>query len=192
VKEKALVTLFFVIKDYRAIRKELEAYSPTLAAKPEYIVLNKIDVVDDDANLWIEQLQKEGISIFASISAATHRNTDELMQKLLPMVLKAKEDRLTEVTERMTSESAELPVLRPDLESEKMGAFRIEKNENTILVRGKRLEQFTVMTNFEQVGARQRFENVIERIGLLKALEPLRTAETEVWIGKNKVTEYLP
>ena len=48
------------------------------------------------------------------------------------------------------------------------------------------------MTDFNKVGGRQRFENVIERVGLLRALEPLRTAETEVWIGKKKVTEYLP
>lgn len=181
-----------LLQDYYTIRRELEAYSPTLAKKPEYVILNKIDVVHDDVSLWINLLEKEGISIFGTISAATHTNTDALMQKLLPVVLQEKAKRREEITENLQTDLSTLPILRPDLESEKMGAFRIEKDGDTILVRGKRIEQFTIMTDFNKVGGRQRFENVIERVGLLRALEPLRTAETEVWIGKKKVTEYLP
>ncbi len=186
------VTRDDLLQDYRTIRRELEVYSPTLAQKPEYIVLNKTDVVQDDVSLWLDAMEKEGVSIFATISAATHRNTDLLMQKLLPIVLAEKEKRAQAMVETIDATQQELPVLRPDLESEKMGAFRIEQDGEKILVRGKRIEQFTIMTDFNKVGGRQRFENVIERVGLLRALEPLRTAETEVWIGKKKVTEYLP
>ena len=45
--------------DYKAIRAELAAYSPELAGRPEIVVLNKIDGLDDEIVADIAgQLQK--------------------------------------------------------------------------------------------------------------------------------------
>ena len=45
------------LSNYRTIRSELEAYSPTLAQKPETIVLNKIDLVpEQDRAEFLESL----------------------------------------------------------------------------------------------------------------------------------------
>lgn len=36
-----------VLEDYRRIRNELEAYSPVLAEKPQVVLMNKVDLLDD-------------------------------------------------------------------------------------------------------------------------------------------------
>lgn len=177
-----------IVADYKAIRKELKDYSPALAKKPEYVVLNKTDMVDGDAKPWVSALKKAKIKVFAEISAATHAGTDDLMKKLLPIVLEEKQKRLDEED---TEEPKVLPVLKPHLMSEKMGAFRVERQGEKVVVLGKRLEQFTIMTNFGNPSGRSRFRDVVDRIGLLKALEKEVQPGDKIYIGKINVDEYI-
>lgn len=180
-----------LVDDYHAIRKELIAYSPTLAHKRELVILNKTDLLNDEVTHVVEGLKKEKIDIFFAISAATKLHTQELVEKLLPIVLEEREKRTT--VEEDAEPSAELPVLKPQQESNRMGAFRIDVNqEGIVFVKGRRLEQFTKMTNFESEGGIRRFRDVIERIGLLKALKKHRTSEdTPIYIGGIRVDEYV-
>jgi GTP-binding protein len=178
-----------IVADYKAIRKELEAYSPTLAAKPEYVVLNKIDLVQGDASLWESALKKAKIKVFATISAATHLGTDALMKLLLPIVLKEKDRRFSLDQENL--DENEIPVLTPHLLSDKMGAFRIDRQEGKLIISGRRLEQLTRMTNFESIGGRKRFQDVLRRIGLQKALEREARPQDEIWIGETRIDEHL-
>ena len=140
-----------------------------------------------------DHLEKEGIKIFAVISAATKRGTNELAKKLLPLVLEERKKQTTVL------ENAEpiIPVLQPHITANVMGAYRIEQpNDETIIVRGKRLEQFAVMTDFASKGAIRRFIDVIERIGLRRALKKY-CGSTEmkkmpkVFIGKVSIGGYL-
>ncbi len=178
-----------IVEDYHVIRRELSAYSPALAAKPEVVVLNKIDLVNGDAQPFVDELQKAGIEVFACISSVTTQGTTELMQKLLPLVLEQKQHR-TASKEDASSDDA-LPVLRPHLQSDQMSKYRIEERDDRIIITGKRIEQFTSMINFTNAGARQRFLDVVERIGLRKALEKAGFPEKKVFIGKLQVDEYL-
>jgi GTP-binding protein len=71
--------------NYRIIRRELESFSPELAAKPEIIAANKMDLaLDDEA---IDRLGKElpGNKIYP-ISGATHRGLDRLLESLWELV----------------------------------------------------------------------------------------------------------
>lgn len=183
-----------VVADYKAIRKELKAYSPALAKKKEFVVLNKVDLVGGDATPWIDALRKKKIKVFASVSAATHAGTEKLMKDLLPLILKEKQKRLEEQAEAASAKGV-IPVLRPHLTSEKMGAYQLERTvENGIgkvIVSGKRVEQFAAMTNFTHPGGRQRFHDVCERIGLIRALEKLAHAEDRIFIGATRVDEWL-
>ncbi|MER1968718.1 GTPase ObgE [Castellaniella sp. GW247-6E4] len=72
-----------VVEDARAILRELERYSPELHAKPRWLVLNKIDMVEDPAATQariIEDLAWTG-PVFA-ISALTGEGTQGLMRAL--------------------------------------------------------------------------------------------------------------
>lgn len=175
-------------KDYDAIRHELSAYSPTLSTKTERVLLNKIDLVPAHADALVNDLRALGVEVFASISAATRNGTDDLKKLLLPLVLAEREP---VVSDAEPPAADALPVLRPHLSSIKMGAYRIEQRPDGIHIAGKRLEQFTVMTDFGNPGGVDRFRDVVERIGLLRALKPLRTDDTPVYIGTIRVDEYL-
>ncbi len=66
----------------RALVRELEKYSPELAQKPRWIVLNKVDLLQDDREEKIAHLKKELASDgrpFFVISAATREGTQELI-----------------------------------------------------------------------------------------------------------------
>jgi len=176
--------------DYDAIRNELDMYSPTLSKKKELIVLNKIDLIGNNALKVEEDLKELGLDIFMSISSATKHETDMLKVKLHPMVLEERKNR-----EPVEVESDEVPTIRPLEDSNKMGAYQIEKQpDGSIVVHGKRLEQFTKMTDFSKEGAVQRFKDVVERIGLKSTLENEigeSGVEVSVVIGGIDVSEHI-
>lgn len=78
-------------ENYRVIRRELEAFSPTLAAKREIIAANKMDLaVDDEAlNKLRESLPDK--EIFA-ISGASHQGLDRLLGTLWSILEEIKAD----------------------------------------------------------------------------------------------------
>jgi GTP-binding protein len=179
-----------LVKDYKAIRKELELYSPALAEKKELIVLNKIDLLPPEKMAEVEKaIAKKKIKLFASISAATTKGTAELTKSLLPLILKEREKR----EKKVSSDETLIPVLEPQKAEHLMGAYKITKGKDgSIIVKGKRLEQFTAMTNFSSDGGTRRFIDVLERIGLHRALQRERgEGDTPVFIGKIRVDQHL-
>lgn len=176
-------------KDYRAIRKELKAYSPRLSEKQELVILSKADLVAGKTESLENALRKKKIPVKGSISAATRSGIKPLLPQLLKISLKEREHRMRE--ERI-DEPSWIPVLRPHLDEKRMGAYEIRKQGDAIIIHGKRLEQFTIMTNFANEGAVNRFHDVIERIGLLRAIRKLRTGKEKVFIGSVRVDLYLP
>jgi GTP-binding protein len=190
------VDIELLAKDYHAIRKELVAYSPALADKMELVILNKVDLINDETAPVVKGLKKMGIEIYHTMSAATKLRTQELTEKLLPIVLAEREKRAKVSFELLEEEKSALPILKPQEDSLRMGSFRVEqKQDGTVVVTGKRLEQFTKMTNFETSGALDRFRHVTEKIGLNKALKkykkPEGQPETPIYIGDVRVDDYL-
>ena len=154
--------------------------------------MNKADLVGGETAAIEKDLRTRGIEVFLSISAATRGSVDVLIQKLLPIVLEERENRQALRSSEQEQERATLPILRPHLESEKMNAFRIEKKGEAFVVSGKRLEQFTKMTDFKNSGGVLRFKDVIERVSLKKALTREGWVEgMPVKIGGVSVEEHL-
>jgi len=174
-----------LINDYRAIRKELEIYSKTLGEKQEVVVINKADLTTEDLTGVLDELKKAGITVYGAISAAAHIGTEDLMKHLLPIAITQRENVPVEDTPDI--------VLQPDIDTGKMAAYTITReNDRTIRVTGKRIEQFTVMTNFANEGAILRFKDVLEKIGLGKAIARERgDSATTVFIGNVQVDSHL-
>ena len=66
--------------DYHAIRRELEQYSPALAAKDEIVVANKMDLTDSDARL--AELRSAVDCDVIAISAVTGRGLEALTEAI--------------------------------------------------------------------------------------------------------------
>ncbi len=95
----------------KALAEELEKYDPALAAKPRWIVLNKMDLVREEErealiSHWREAFAKEGEPVFA-ISAAARQGVEALVKALAQ---KIDEDRRAEMAflddERFEGEDA--------------------------------------------------------------------------------------
>jgi GTP-binding protein len=72
-------------ENYRKIRGEIEAFSPTLSSKREIVAANKMDLaIDDDA---LEKLRQDlaGIELFA-ISGVSRQGVDGLLESLWQML----------------------------------------------------------------------------------------------------------
>ena len=138
------------------------------------------------------ELGEAGIPVFQGVSAATRNGVDSLMHALLEIVLEERHRR-SDAAETVREETAKaVPVLRPHLQTDQMSAYGIETaDDGTVRVTGARLEQFTVMTDFENENAINRFQDVLEKIGLRKTLLKADTAGNPVFIGKTRVNDYL-
>lgn len=86
-----------VMAQAHGLAEELEKYDPALAAKPRWVVLNKMDLVPEEEreallNHWKEAFAAEGEPVFA-ISAAAREGTQALVKALAQ---KIDEDRRAE------------------------------------------------------------------------------------------------
>jgi GTP-binding protein len=77
--------------NYRTIRAELEAFSPTLANKTEIIAANKTDLSNEETALEELRAALPGKEIFP-ISAATRKNIDPLLESLWKTLQRIKEE----------------------------------------------------------------------------------------------------
>ncbi|MEK7137346.1 MAG: GTPase ObgE [Patescibacteria group bacterium] len=177
-----------LVTDYRVIREELTKYSPVLAEKRELVILNKTDLYGNDVAPLQEELEKQGILVFAAISSATTFGIQDLLKKLLPIVLEERAKRHAEIS----NATSQIPTIRPQLVTDRADAFVIEENPpGTFTVRGKRIEQIARMTFFENPGALARFRDIAERTGLRKTLERAGAGEgSTVLIGDTDVSGF--
>jgi GTP-binding protein len=69
--------------DYEVINRELQQYSPELAARPQIVALSKLDVTETRAALdeWRARFAQQGIVLHA-ISAATGEGVRELLEEV--------------------------------------------------------------------------------------------------------------
>jgi GTP-binding protein len=94
------------VENFKAISRELEKYSPELAAKERWLVLNKIDLLpaEEGHALCQDILQRLGWEgkVFA-ISGLSHQGTQELanaaMAQLEQMKIEQEEERFPEIDE---------------------------------------------------------------------------------------------
>ena len=77
------------IKDYHTIVKEIEAYGAKLTSKPRLTVLNKIDALDEQARLLLEQEFTERLnSDILVMSAVSGENVENVLRELKKFVIK--------------------------------------------------------------------------------------------------------
>ncbi len=147
------------LADYEAINDELAQFSEQLAAKPQIVVLNKLDLPDAQAwwPLVQEAMQERNLEAHA-ISAVSGQGVRQLMQRAYELL------RILPPPELIPEEVA---VFRP---AEQDDAFAIEREADGWRVRGVRVERVAAMTPFVLPEAAARFQRQLRAMGVEEAL----------------------
>lgn len=143
------------IEDFRAVNRELEAYNPALAKRPQIVAANKTDLPGAEINL--ERFKSElgeSYDIFP-ISAVTGDGLDPLLFKAAELLAAAGpvETVMTEDETKVTRVTAE-------------PRFSVHKENNVFVVEGKELERHYAMTDFANEDAMKRFLRIVKVMGV--------------------------
>ena len=159
------------IADIYAINKELEAYNPELAKKPQVIAANKIDAIyagDEDPVAKLRQeFEPQGIRVFA-ISAVSGKGLKELLYAVNEMLQNMDSEPV--VFEQEYDPSTAMYLDEP---------YTVSYDEETdeFVVEGPRIEKMLGYTNIESEKGFLFFQRFLKDQGLLEELEGLGIQE---------------
>jgi GTP-binding protein len=147
------------LADYQTINDELAQFSEQLAAKPQIVVLNKLDLPDAQAwwPLVQEAMQERDLEAHA-ISAVSGQGVQQLMRRAYELLHTLPPPELV---------PEEIAVFRP---AEQEDAFAIEREADGWRVRGVRVERVAAMTPFVLPEAAARFQRQLRAMGVEEAL----------------------
>ena len=155
------------IADIHAINKELNAYNPEIAARPQVIAANKIDAIWDKENDPVEKIRKEfepeGIKVFP-ISTVSGQGLKELMYHVKGLL-----DNMDH--KPVVFEQEFFP---EDMFVRENLPYTVEKSteeENTYVVEGPRIEKMLGYTNLESEKGFAFFQRFLKETGILEELE---------------------
>lgn len=173
--------------DYRQIREELAFHSESLSNKKEVIAISKIDTIDEEWGEFLKQeLEKEGIKEVFSLSAVAQKGIDKLLYKVAELVKKENSAIEEELKEERSKGKA--TIFRPHLSSMRMSNFEVVNEKKELRVRGNRVEQLIVMTDFQQIDAERRIYNILKKAGILKALKKAGAKDGDFfWVGRKRL-----
>lgn len=157
------------VADIYAINRELEAYNPDIAARPQVIAANKIDAIYDSENNPIERIRGEfepkGIAVYP-ISAVSGQGIKELLYHVNKM--------LEELGEKTTVfEQEYFPEQEAFLDSDGPCTVTYDRDEDEYVVEGPRIEKMLGYTNLDSEKGFAFFQNFLKDTGILQQLEEL-------------------
>ena len=163
------------LADFSQINSELALFDPGLTKKPMIVAMNKIDQ-PEVLERWPKlkkELKKRGYESMA-ISALARTNVKELLLKAVKSLAEAP---VPEPTEEP------MPVYRP---VEDPRAFTVAREaDGAWRVKSTSIERAAEMTPWDQTGSVRRFQKLMERLGVDKALREAGAQEGDtVYIGE--------
>ena len=149
------------VADFDAINAELKQWSPELAARPQIVVANKIDIMADESLLDTLRAHVEpmGYPIF-TLSAVTHAGTRELVQTIAGKLAE-----LPPVTVYEPTYVPKPPVAEAD------EPLEIVCEDDVWYVSGKWLERLMANVNFSDYESRMFFDKALRDNGVFRRLE---------------------
>lgn len=154
------------IEDIYAINKELKAYNAEIAARPQVIAANKVDVLGGDQEP-VERLKQEfepqGIRVFP-ISAVAGQGLKELLYYVKELLDASPQEAIVFEQEFFPGE---------ELVYEKL-PYTVTKSEDedgVYIVEGPRIEKMLGYTNLDSEKGFAFFQNFLKNTGILEELE---------------------
>ena len=153
------------LEDFDKINVELSLYNERLSHRPQVVVANKIDILEDESvyEEFKEELEGRGYKEF-KMSAATRQGIDDVIN-YVSQLLKEVED-----VELVTEEE----MYRPELdESNEDEGLTVEIEDGIYVVKGKSLRRIMYSVNFEDMESIQYFQKAMESEGVFDKLRDM-------------------
>ena len=168
------------VADFDAINDELKNYSPELARRPQIVVGNKTDLLQDPEQLETlkKHVEEAGYS-FLEMSAATHQGTRELVQTIGRM--------LSQLPPVVVYEPEYVP-RPPEVDTSQPLTIHVE--DNTWLVEGPWLQRLMANINFSDYESRMYFDKMLRQSGLFDRLEQMGIQDGDIVSMYNLEFEY--
>ena len=159
------------IEDIYAINKELKAYNPEIADRPQIIAANKIDMIytqDDPVAKIKAEFEPKGIPVYA-IAAISGQGIRELLYDI--------NNRLEAMDSKpIIFEQEFFPEFHFDTNNEPFTVI-YDEEEDAYVVEGPRIEKMLSYTNLESEKGFKFFQDFMRENGILKQLEELGIGE---------------
>lgn len=146
------------VEDFQVTNRELMLYNPDIAARPQVIAANKMDLDGAGENLIrLKEAYGEKYEIFP-VSAVTGDGLDALVYRVTGLIEGLpREAQLGEIVETPAVHQIE-------------PRFNVYRQEGAFHVKGKEIERHVVMTDLENEEALERLQWIIRRMGIEDAL----------------------
>lgn len=151
------------IEDFEVINRELAAFNPELAKRPQLVAGNKADISSEQSAPFAAFCKENGYSYF-EISAATRAGVDALMNKVA--------EELSKLPPVMIYEPQ---YIEPDTKGERKTEIR--KEGDTYIIEGEWLVNVLGSVNVEDYESLQYMQRVLRKSGIFDQLEELGIQE---------------
>jgi GTP-binding protein len=163
------------LADLEQINRELTLFHEQLGSRPQIVVLSKMDL-PQAREMWpaVEAALQEREQEAACISAITGQGVRELIGRVA--------QRLAELPDR--EEETPIKVFRPRPRGAER-AFTVGRRGEAWIVQGEGIERVAAQTDWRYHEAIERFQRILDRWGILGALEEAGVAEGDmVYVGE--------
>ncbi|MDE7318902.1 MAG: GTPase ObgE [Lachnospiraceae bacterium] len=155
------------VEDIYAINRELEAYNPEIAARPQIIAANKIDAIWEEEDSPVDRIRQEfepkGIKV-CPISAVSGQGLKELMYEV-QRILDTMEDKPVVFEQEFFPEEMFVQENLP------YTVERSAEEPDTYIVEGPRIEKMLGYTNLDSEKGFAFFQKFLKDTGILEELE---------------------
>ena len=152
------------LEDFDAINDELKLYNEKLSTRPQVVVANKIDILEDESvyEEFKNTLEDRGYKVF-KMSAATREGIDDVIAYVSQVLKDAEEIELV----------SEEELYVPELDAIEEEGLQVEIEDGVYVVTGKALRRIMYSVNFEDMESIQFFQKTMESQGVLDKLREM-------------------
>lgn len=152
------------LDDFDKINGELKLYNEKLATRPQVVVANKMDILEDESifDEFKNELEGRGYKVF-KMSAATRQGVDDVIAYVSELLREAEEIELV----------SEEEMFRPELDEVQDEGLQIDIEDGVYVVTGKSLRRIMYSVNFDDMESLQYFQKAIESQGVFDRLREM-------------------
>ncbi len=139
------------IEDFDKINDELKLYNEKLSKRPQVVVANKFDILEDESKFekFKSELEGRGYTVF-KMSARTRQGIDEVIAYVSKMLKEVEDVELV----------SEEEMYRPELDIGTEEELSIDIEDGVYVVTGKALRRIMYSVNFDDMESLQYFQKL--------------------------------